>query len=207
MSRVGSTLLRGLNEFSYAPVLTLVQAVCRTFLLLEDTGPPPPRDGGFLVVANHTSFVDPAVLQMAFGRRIRYLMTEDFYDLRSIGWFFRWMRTLRVSESGSNLTSLRIARNVLRQGDLVGLFPEGELSRDGTLGRARPGAAVLASLAGVPVLPVRIRGTYEVWRHGMLFPRPGRVSVTRGAPISAPTSGKASRRDFSRQIMDSIAAL
>jgi 1-acyl-sn-glycerol-3-phosphate acyltransferase len=206
MDRPGRTTMGRLNDLSVVPLITLGQAVCRTLLLLREIGPPPPRDGGLLVVSNHISFVDPVVLQMTFRRRIRYLMTEDFYDVPAIRWFFRWMRALRVSETRTNLASLRVARDALRAGDLVGLFPEGGLSPDGRLQSARPGASVLASLAAVPVLPVRIRGTFDVWRRG-LFPRPGRVTVTRGSPMPPPGSTRESRRSFTRDVMEAIAAL
>ena len=57
------------------------QAILRSFLSVREEGPLPPRDGGLLVVCNHLSYVDPAALQVGFRRRIRYLMTEDFYDI------------------------------------------------------------------------------------------------------------------------------
>ncbi len=207
MVREGRSWLRELNDATFAPIYALGHAITRTVMELEDHGPLPPRGGGLLVVANHCSYLDPVVLQVALRRRIRYLMTEDFYDIPSIRWFFQWMRALRLSESRTNLASLRVARNAMRGGDVVGLFPEGELSPDGEIGPARPGAAVLASLAGVPVLPVRIRGTFEVWRKGMLLPRPARVTVVRGEIQPAPPSGKDGRREFTDHIMDVIAKL
>lgn len=207
MGRIVGSLADRLNEASFLPVVALGQAVTRTFLQLREQGPPSPRGGGLLVVANHASFVDPVVLQMAVRRRIRFLMTEDFYDRPVMGWFFRWMRTLRVSETQTNLASLRTARDALRDGEVVGIFPEGQLSPDGELQPGQPGAAALASLARVPILPVRIRGTFHVMRRGMRFPRPARVSVTRGEIIPAPARGRTDRDALTARIMSALAAL
>jgi 1-acyl-sn-glycerol-3-phosphate acyltransferase len=202
--------VRGLgliDEIAYAAFWAAGQALLRPAMSLTVEGPPPPREGGYLLVANHLSYADPAVVMLAAGRPVRFLMTEDFYDLPGLRWFFRWMRALRVREAGSNLESLREAREALRAGDVVGLFPEGRLSPDGRMGPGRPGAAALASLAGAPIVPMRIRGAYDVWRKGWKVPRLAPVHVVRGDVLPAPGAGRRRRRETTRAIMEALRAL
>jgi 1-acyl-sn-glycerol-3-phosphate acyltransferase len=199
------TIASALNDLSYMTLCTIGQTVVRAFYAYRDHGPPPPTEGGLLVVANHLCYLDPVFVQMALRRRVRFLMTEDFYDFRGLRWFFRWMRALRVRERGSNLDSLREARDELRAGAAVAIFPEGRLSRDGELGRAHPGAAALASLARVPVLPIRLRGTYDVFRKGWRVPRLAAVRAER-RPLITPVAGRLGRKELTRRMMESLGA-
>jgi 1-acyl-sn-glycerol-3-phosphate acyltransferase len=195
---------RGLAELAYGAFWVTGHTVLRAYLPVRIEGPPPPRDGGLLIVANHLSYVDPVVLQAASHRRIQYLMTEDFYDIRGFRWFFRWLGALRVSTKQTNLSSLKEARATLKGGAVVGIFPEGKLSTDGTMGDAQAGAAVLAGLARVPILPIRLMGTYEVMHKGQFLPRSSPVTVRRGTLLPPPSPGRAGRRETTRRIVEAL---
>ena len=174
----------------------------------------PPAAGAYVLAANHTSFVDPIVLGAAVRRRIAYLMTEVVYRQPGVRWFCRWNRAIPLSTRGGNRDALRAARDVLQQGRVVGIFPEGGLSRDGLLLLGSPGAVSLVLNAGVPIVPVGIVGANLALPPGKSWPRCRRVTVRFGAPIHAAeldALGGGERRErlalATRLIMDRIAML
>ncbi len=143
----------------------------------------PPRTGAYVLAANHTSFVDPVVLGVSVRRRVVYLMTEVVWRSPRLGWFYRWSRTIPVGVRGRNREALRAARAVLQQGRVVGIFPEGGLSRDGMPMLGNPGAVSLVLNEGVPIVPVGIVGAAQALPAGASWPRPRRITVRFGAPI------------------------
>lgn len=154
--------------------------------------------GPCVLAANHTSFLDPLVLGAAQPRRIVYLMTEVVWRSPAFGWFYRWSRAIPLRTRGGNRDALRAARAVLQQGRVVGIFPEGGLSRDGRLMVGSPGAVSLALQAGVPIVPVGIVGAHAAMPPGAVWPRPRRIRVCFGAPI-APAELEALGGDDRRQ--------
>ncbi len=155
-----------------------------------------PGKGGVLMVANHLSYADAAVLQLASPRPIRFVGHEGltkhwFFDLA-----FRWSKTIPLSPT-SSLESMRRIIRALQAGEVVCLFPEGAISRTGQLMEIRKGFEVMARKAGVPVLPVAIDG---LWGSVFSFssniyifksPRVMRtaVCVCFGKPIAAERAG------------------
>jgi 1-acyl-sn-glycerol-3-phosphate acyltransferase len=127
--------------------------------------------GPLLLAANHLSFLDPVVLQAACPRPIHYLMTARLHSDRRWQWLFRLFDTVPVAMGSGNFLALKRAAERLQAGEVVGVFPEGGISRDGTLGPFRPGVALLAARTGVPVVPVRIEGTREALPPGAWRPR------------------------------------
>jgi 1-acyl-sn-glycerol-3-phosphate acyltransferase len=93
-----------------------------------------------------------------------------------------------VENNPRDVGSVRRALEALRRGSVVGIFPEGGRSDDGTLKAAKPGAALLALRAGVPLVPAAIVGTFAAWPRQRLLPRPRPVLVRFGAPIPFPVS-------------------
>jgi len=172
----------------------------------------PPESGGYVLVANHSSFLDPLILGASVKRRVIYLMTEPVWRSRSTGWFYRWNRSIPLSTRGGNREALRAARDVLQQDRVVGIFPEGGISRDGKLMLGSPGAVSLVLNQGLPIVPVGILGASDVLPAGGGL-RPGRIRVRYGAPITpeevaALGSDRRTRlRETTRLIMQRIASL
>jgi 1-acyl-sn-glycerol-3-phosphate acyltransferase len=174
----------------------------------------PPASGAYVLAANHASFVDPLLVGSSVRRRVIFLMTEVVWRSRTLGWFYRWTRTIPLSVRGGNREALRAARTVLQQGRVIGIFPEGGLSRDGLPLLGSPGAVSLVLNENVPIVPVGIRGAGDAMPPGARWPRPRRITVTFGEPIlpaQLDALGGGDRRArlqaATRLIMDRIAAL
>src|SRR6185503_15250524 len=103
--------------------------------------------------ANHASFLDPFILQVTFRRPIVFLVTGAFYDMRRFRWFLRLMSCIPVQEGVANRRAIDQALAVLERGGVIGIFPEGAISRDGKLQPAQGGAAAMVLRARVPLLP------------------------------------------------------
>ncbi len=145
-----------------------------------------PREGPFLLVSNHASFLDPWFIGAVFPRPVRYLITRKWYDrsrlARSI---FRAFGTLPVETGDPEATTVSVCRS-LERGDVVGVFPEGRISRDGRLQRFRSGIGHIAARSGVPLLPLGIRGGFESLPIPRRFPRHVRVTIHVGEPLVYP---------------------
>ncbi|MBL9076960.1 MAG: 1-acyl-sn-glycerol-3-phosphate acyltransferase [Planctomycetes bacterium] len=203
---------RGSNALFW-PFWLGCRCLLRVWFRLRIVGAPPAH-GAYVLAANHTSFVDPIVLGASLRRRVVFLMTEVVYRSRSLGWFFRWNRAIPVSPRAGNRDAMRAARAVLQQGRVVGIFPEGGLSRDGLPMRGNPGAVSLVLNEGVPIVPVGIDGAGAAFPPGARWPRPRRITVAFGEPIlpaQLDALGGGDRRArlqaATRLIMDRIAAL
>ncbi len=141
-----------------------------------------PREGPLIVVANHSSFLDPWLLGAVFPRPLHYLITREWYD-RSPLWraFFRAWGVIPVQRD-PQATVDEVAR-VVERGEVVGVFPEGRISHDGRMQRFRSGVVYLAARTGAPVLPVGLAGPYEILPRHRRWPRRGRVVARVGLPL------------------------
>jgi 1-acyl-sn-glycerol-3-phosphate acyltransferase len=202
------------NDALFAVFHAAFGTLLRVWLRLRSEGTPPPAAGACVLAANHTSFLDPIVLGAVLRRRVVFLMTEVLWRSRGLGWFYRWNRAIPVRTRGGNREALRGARAVLQQGRVLGIFPEGGISRDGLLMLGNPGAVALVLQERVPIVPVGIVGAHDAMPAGAAWPRPRRVTVRFGAPIlpdelDALGGGdrRARLRDATALIMRRIAAL
>jgi 1-acyl-sn-glycerol-3-phosphate acyltransferase len=122
-----------------------------------------PRSGGFLLVPNHQSVLDPLLLQGKFPRAVSS-MTKSTQFSRG---FFRWVlprvHAFPVRRYRVDPQSVRIVLRRLEEGRVVCVYPEGERSWDGTMQAFRRGTIRMILRAGVPVVPVAIDGTYRAW--------------------------------------------
>ncbi len=142
-----------------------------------------PETGPVIICANHTSYLDAMLVALCTRRAVRFMVTRNFYDHPFLGFFIRRGGGIPVNGSGMDTQAFKSALRVLQQGEVVGIFPEGRLSRTGLPSTARPGALLLAALAGAPVVPVTITGAFFIYPRGKALPRPGAIRVTVHFPI------------------------
>jgi 1-acyl-sn-glycerol-3-phosphate acyltransferase len=142
-----------------------------------------PREGGVLIVSNHQSFLDIPLVAVAAPRHVAYVARSTLASSRLVVFLMRESGSIFVRQSKADRAALEDMIAHLRKGDCVAVFPEGTRTRDGSLGVFRPGAAVAARRAGVPVVPVAIAGAFQAMPRGRLFPRPVRLTVRFGPPI------------------------
>ena len=194
----------------YTTVRTLALPLLRGWLGLRVRGiEHVPASGGVLVVANHSSYLDPAVLGRACPRKLHFLIKRSVHEVRGLRWFFRGMDAIPVAAAPQDTGALRAALRVLGRGGAVGIFPEGGRSADGTLRAAQSGVGLLASRSGAVVVPAGIRGAHRAMPVGALIPRPVRVEVHFGPALTF-AAGRGERLDpdvVTARIMDEVQRL
>ncbi len=146
----------------------------------------PPR-GRAIVCANHASFIDPIVLQAACRWPIHYLMAGDYYRRPALKRVSRAFEAIPLEQDSGNFVALTAAGEVLEARGVVGVFPEGGISRNGVLRPFRSGAAVLALRHDAPIVPAWIAGTFAVLPRHATWPRRAPISVRFGAPVEPAT--------------------
>lgn len=118
-----------------------------------------PLDGPVVLVANHSSFIEPQLLFGLVGRRAVFLVKSELS--RGIaGYAFRWIGQIMVRRGVADREPMMAAVSVLRAGGLIGIFPEGTRGA-GDVAHAEQGAAWLVRMTGAVVLPVATRGTHQ----------------------------------------------
>jgi len=148
-----------------------------------------PRQGGCVIAPNHLSFTDTPLLMAHIPLQFRFLAKKSLFRVPFIGGHLRRAGHIAIPREdarGSLKAMSESARIVRERGVSVLVFPEGGRS-PGELQEFKEGAAYIALKAGVPIVPVAIRGTREVLPMGSLVVRPGKVVLRIGTPI--PTTG------------------
>lgn len=170
-----------------------------------------PKKGAAIIAANHLSFLDSFFIPLVVRRRkMTYLAKADYFKSWKTSWFFKSVGQISCEREGGEKSqqSLQIALEVLEQGKILGIYPEGTRSPDGRLHRGRTGVARLALAAGVPVIPCGHVGTDDVMPKSAKFPRiRGRVPVTIkfGKPLDfSRYAGQERDRFVLRSITDEI---
>lgn len=172
-------------------------------------------EGGHLVVANHTSFLDPPMIGSCFPEAIHYLGRKTLFKGRLVGWVYRKMNTIPIDQDRPEVSTMKTIIRLAREGEKVLLFPEGERTLDGQLKeKGAPGVGLLIAKSKVPILPVRLFGAFEALPRGAKFPRPAKLTLVVGDPVdvsdvieNSGLTGRALYQALSDRAMDAIRAL
>lgn len=130
-----------------------------------------PMDGPLLVLSNHMSNTDPVLVQFASPRLLHFMARRELFSWRFLGSFLRWWRAFPITQSSADTEALRRAVELLKDGNAVCLFPEGQLSPDGRLIDLLPGAHVIVRRAEPVCICVGIRGTNRLMPHPKMTPQ------------------------------------
>jgi 1-acyl-sn-glycerol-3-phosphate acyltransferase len=145
-----------------------------------------PVEGPAILCPNHISFLDSAFLMMSLPRRISFVGKAEYMTSWKTKRLFPMMGMIPIDRSGGEKSqaALEAAEEVLRRGELFGIFPEGTRSRDGFLYKGRTGAARLALKVGCPIFPVGIVGTDAIQPPDAKAPKLFKhCKITVGRPI------------------------
>ncbi|MBW3591281.1 MAG: 1-acyl-sn-glycerol-3-phosphate acyltransferase, partial [Actinobacteria bacterium] len=120
-----------------------------------------PKEGPVIVVGNHTSFLDSFWIPLAVPRRVVFLAKAEYFESWKTAWFFRSLGMIPVKRGSRHMAeaALQTGVEVLEEGGVLGLYPEGTRSPDGRLYRGRTGVARLAVKAKAPVVAIGMIGS------------------------------------------------
>ncbi len=170
-----------------------------------------PRQGPVLLALNHTSFLDVIVTAMFFPRPIVTFVKAEAFQKPGMGHFLRWMKTFPISRGEVDRAALRRALQVLEAGGVFALAPEGTRTHEGKLIQAKPGVALLAVAARVPVVPMGISGGARGgFATNLKRLRRTRVDVALGEPVrlrKGVVASRESRQGIADELMVHIARL
>lgn len=158
-------------------------------------------------VANHSSMIDICALFIAIPVPLRFVLKSELGNVPFLGWYTRAMDMVLIERGGARkiVNQLQRATDLLRNGHSLAAFPEGTRSTDGTLRRFRSGVFKVAIAAGVPVVPVTLRGTGQVMPPGGFRIRPGRIRVRFGKPIDTAGLDRSHAQRLAEQTREAIA--
>ena len=137
-----------------------------------------PLEGGLVMAFNHFSWIDPPAFGSASPRTIYYMAKIEAHRVPGLGQLIRAFGTFSVRRGESDREAVRMMREIVREGNALGLFAEGTRQRTGVPGPVQPGAAMVALQEDVPVVPAAIHGSQD-WRVGNWHP----ISIVWGAPM------------------------
>jgi 1-acyl-sn-glycerol-3-phosphate acyltransferase len=149
-----------------------------------------PEKGAAILASNHLSFSDSFFLPLVVPRPITFLAKSDYFTGTGIKGFFTkaffaGVGQVPVDRSGGRASeaALRTGLRILGEGSLLGIYPEGTRSPNGTLYRGKTGVARMAMEAKVPIIPAAMINTYEIQPPGQIRPRIQRVGIRLGRPL------------------------
>ncbi|MCZ6691963.1 MAG: AMP-binding protein, partial [Planctomycetota bacterium] len=168
-----------------------------------------PPDGACILVSNHVSHLDSGAVLVALRGRakgLRLVAARDyFFNTRLRSWFFRNVfNAIPFERRERFIEGLRHCRAALERGERLLIFPEGTRSVTGELQPFKAGIGLLAAHLQVPIIPTRIRGTFDAMPKGSYWPRPGQVHVTFGKPVSVSEPAGDSPYEVYRKVADEV---
>lgn len=126
-----------------------------------------PAEGPTILCANHISNWDPPLIGSPLARPVHYMAKEELFRIPVFGWLIRQFGAFPVKRGGVSKESIRLSLGLLREGKVMGIFPEGTRKNRG--GEGKKGAAMLALRSGATVIPVAIVGNYRLFRKMRLY--------------------------------------
>ncbi|SFS59458.1 lysophospholipid acyltransferase family protein [Paenibacillus sp. 453mf] len=157
------SICRGLLRFIYT-VLFRLEAVGRENI---------PREGGVVLCCNHISNYDPPTLGIKIERKVRFMAKSELFDIPVLGPVLKAVGAFPVKRGGVSKESIKTALKILRDGQVLGIFPQGSRNNDGGIGKK--GAASFALRSGSAVVPAAIIGEYKLFR---------KMKIVYGKPVN-----------------------
>ena len=166
----------------YTLVKGLFKVLFTIFLRLHVEGTENiPKNGPLVIACNHLSLLDPPVLGTAATRKVHFMAKEELF-VPILGDIYKILGAFPVRRGGADRAAIKHGIDILESNQVLAIFPEETRSKTGKLGKAQPGALMMASKARATIVPACIIGT-DYKRQGRIWPK---VTVRFGKPIPFP---------------------
>ena len=148
--------------------------IFKLFFRLKVTGQQNiPQNGPFIIVANHSSLLDPIILGISVRPKVIFVAAAYLFKINWLGYLLRMANSIPIHRENyiNNIKSIKQALKILQRGGVLGIFPEGGVDRQKDDLPIKAGAAFLATSVGVPIVPIRIKGADKALPRGAKFIR------------------------------------
>jgi 1-acyl-sn-glycerol-3-phosphate acyltransferase len=168
------------------------------------------EDGSYVFVSNHVSYMDTPVALASLPVRFRFLAKRGLFQIPFLGWHLARAGHIRVprEDARAAVKTMTLAAQVVReQGISLLIFPEGGRTRTGEMRAFKEGAAFIAIKAGVPLVPIALKGTRKILPYGSGHVRSGTVTMRIGDPIPTTQASPHDRVRLTEELRHRIVAL
>lgn len=166
-----------------------------------------PQDGGFIIACNHQSGVDPIILGRGVKRTIHFMAKEELFENEALGIFIKHMNAFPVRRGQGDTTAVEFAEDIVRNGYILGIFPEGTRSKDFKPARGKSGTALIAKMTGADVLPVSIYTSDRYKKGTRLTVRFGKLIKNEEFCFTEEPHSTMELKDATKRIMGDITSL
>lgn len=165
-----------------------------------------PTSGGVVIASNHISLWDPPIVGAGLNRPVNFMAKEELFATGPLRWIITIMKAFPVKRGAADRGAIRHAINLLKNGEILGLFPEGTRSKTGELGKPEAGIGMIVLKAGVPIVPAAIIGTNKVFKDGWILPQ---FIIKFGKPIiiTEEKNDRENMENIGKVIMQEISCL
>lgn len=168
-----------------------------------------PAQGAVILAGNHPSYLDPVLVLLPVERPIRFMAWDLLFKVPLLGQVMRALGAFPVDlRKGKGEAAYQQALRVLREGEALGIFPEGQRSEQGLMGELRTGVARLAIESAAPIVPITIGGAYRAWPKWKLLPKPAKLVVRFHEPLLLGAEERQTRgqdKAFHHEVMTRVA--
>ena len=139
-----------------------------------------PVEGPVILAINHVSLWDPIVAASSLPRHVSFMAKEELFAIPVLGWIFSKLGAFPVKRGQGDMNAIRQSLALLKEGQILGLFPEGTRSKNGEVQKGLPGMVLLMERSKASVVPIKVLGTKRLLKKGW-----GKITVVVGKPLTA----------------------
>ncbi|AVK86462.1 1-acyl-sn-glycerol-3-phosphate acyltransferase [Lysinibacillus sp. B2A1] len=161
-----------------------------------------PKEGGYIIACTHTGYVDILNLGVAmYPKEIHFMAKKQLFEMKGLGWLINRLNAFPVDRDNPGPSVIKIPSQLLKEGKIVGIFPSGTRSAEGT--DLKQGAITIAQLSKAPIVPAAYVGARNV---GDVFKR-GKGYLIYGEPFYVTGKGKEGRDEFTHRLEHELMSL
>lgn len=148
----------------YKFLMVLIRPIAKLLFRLKRENPIPLPEGPLVIIANHKSNFDPVMVSLCLDRQVHWMAKKELFENKLMAKFFESLGAFPVDRNNNDIRSMRKAMSILKEGQVLGIFPEGTRVKEVDYNLAKPGAALIASRMKAKILPIYIEGDYKLFR-------------------------------------------